>query len=138
MNKTFKLFLLSVTAILCLTTLGFGQRTTGDVEGTVKDPKGAVVPGVSVTLTGLNVGFNRTVQSDENGTFRFPQVPAGVYSIGSAASGGFSATTVNNVTVTIEKTTTVDVALGVAGVVNAVEVSADPLGINVDTTDSKV
>jgi hypothetical protein len=138
MNKTFKLFLLSVTAILCLATLGFGQRTTGDVEGTVKDPKGAVVPGVSVTLTGLNVGFNRTVQSDENGTFRFPQVPAGVYSIGSAASGGFSATTVNNVTVTIEKTTTVDVALGVAGVVNAVEVSADPLGINVDTTDSKV
>ena len=138
MNKTIKLILLSLAAVVCLTAMAFGQRTTGDVEGTVRDPKGAVVPGVSVTLTGTTVGFNRTVQSDASGEFRFPQVPAGIYTLASAATSGFATSTVNNVTVTIEKTTTVELALGVAGVVNAVDVSADPLGINIDPRDSKV
>src|SRR5256885_12057885 len=34
------------------------------------------VPNVSVTLTGT-VGFTRTVQSDDQGEFRIPQVPIG-------------------------------------------------------------
>ncbi|MEP6788808.1 MAG: TonB-dependent receptor, partial [Acidobacteriota bacterium] len=124
--------------VLCLSFSAFAQRTTGDVEGTVKDPKGAVVPGVSVTLVGVDVGFNRSATSDENGRFRFPQIPAGTYNITTAAAAGFGASTVNNVTVTIEKTTTVDLALSVAGSINTVEVSADPLGVNIDSTDSKV
>jgi hypothetical protein len=138
MKRNFRFLTSILSIVLCLSAIALGQRTTGDVEGTVKDPKGAVVPGVSVTLTGVSVGFNRTVQSDDNGGFRFPQVPAGSYKVTSAATSGFAETTINDVTVTVEKTTTIDLSLGVAGTVNAVEVSADPLGVNVDTTDSKV
>lgn len=124
--------------MIAFSAITFGQRTTGDVEGTVTDPKGAVVPGVSVTLNGTTVGYNRTIQSNDDGTYKFQQVPAGVYKVTTAAINGFAETTLDNVTVTLEKTTTADVSLGVSGSVNTVEVSTDPLGVNVDTTDSKV
>jgi len=138
MARNFK-FLCSILAIvLCFAAMTFAQETTGNVEGTIKDPKGAVVPGVNVTLTGVNVGYNRTVQSDSSGFYRFLQVPAGSYNLSTAEVSGFSSANINNVTVTIEKTTTADIALNLTGSVNTVEVSADPLGVNVDTTDSKV
>jgi Cna protein B-type domain./TonB-dependent Receptor Plug Domain. len=138
MARNFRFLTLILSVVLGLSAIAFGQVTTGNVEGTVKDPKGAIVPGVTVTLTGINVGFNRTVQSDNNGTYRFSQVPAGTYNISTAEVSGFAKTNISNITVTIEKTTTADIALNPSGSVNTVEVSADPLGINVDTTDSKV
>lgn len=138
MTKILRSSLLTLFVICCLSAITFGQRTTGDVEGTVTDPKGAVVPGVEVTLAGVTVGFNRTVQSDSNGVYRFQQVPAGTYKISTAAISGFAATILESVTVTLEKITTADITLGISGQVNTVEISTDPLGVNVDPTQSKV
>lgn len=138
MSKNFRLASLTMSLILCFSAIAFGQRTTGDLEGTVKDPQGAVVPGASVTVSGINVGFNRTVQSNEEGVYRVQEIPAGIYRISTAAIQGFAASTLENVTVTIEQTTTADINLGVTGAVNTVDVSSDPLGVNVDTTDSKI
>lgn len=129
---------LMFSVILCLTLIAFGQETTGSIEGTVKDSNGAIVPGVEVTLTGTTVGFNRTIQSDTEGVFRFLRVPPGLYKITTAESKGFAGTNLENVTVAIEKTTTADITLGIQQNVNTVEVSSDPLGIAVDSTDSKV
>lgn len=138
MNKYLRFCLLSVSLIFCLSAIAFGQQTTGNVEGTVKDEKGAVVPGVPVTLNGVSVGFNRTSQSDADGVFRFQQVPPGTYKITTAAANGFAAGGLDSVTVTLEKTTTADVTLGIQQNVNTVEVSSDPLGVALDSTDSKV
>lgn len=123
---------------LCLATSVFGQRTTGDIEGTVKDSNGAVIPGATVTVTGVSVGFNRTVQANDAGVYRISQIPAGTYKVTTAAINGFSETTVDNIRVNIEQTTSADVVLGVSTAVNTVDVSSDPLGVNVDSTDSKV
>ncbi|HEX8564091.1 MAG TPA: TonB-dependent receptor [Pyrinomonadaceae bacterium] len=138
MSKNFKLVSFALSLILCFSAMAFGQRTTGDIEGTVKDPQGAVVPGASITITGVNVGFNRTVQSNAEGTYRVQEVPAGIYRISTAAIQGFAASTLESVTVNIEQITTADITLGVAGGVNEVNVSSDPLGVNVDATESKV
>src|SRR2546421_9031957 len=93
--------------VLCFATAVFGQRTTGDLEGKVTDPNGAVVPNVSVTLMGVTVGFKRTAQSDDQGEFRIQQVPIGTYRITTAALSGFAASTLENINVTIEKVTVV-------------------------------
>ena len=54
--KTFKLVLFTLVLVLGLTGISFGQETTGTIEGTIKDPSGAVVPGVSVTaMTGTGL-----------------------------------------------------------------------------------
>ena len=138
MKKSLRTLLFTMSFILCLTALAFGQRTTGDIEGTIKDQQGAVVPAVSITLTGTTVGFNRTIQGDDQGNYKFLQVPVGAYKISSGAVNGFAATTVDNINVNAEKTTTVDITVGVTTTVNTVDVSSDPLGVNIDTTDSKV
>lgn len=138
MTKYFRFCLLALSLVFCLSAIAFGQQTTGSVEGTIKDEKGAVVPGVSVTLDGVSVGFNRTIQSDNEGVYRFQQVPPGTYKISTGAASGFAAGQLENVTVTLEKITTADITVGISQSVNTVEVSSDPLGVAVDPTDSKV
>jgi hypothetical protein len=46
---------LSVSLLLCFATAVFAQRTSGDLEGKVLDQTDAVVPNVSITLTGVTV-----------------------------------------------------------------------------------
>ena len=136
MRKLLGYTILTVSFVLCFATVIFAQRTSGDIEGKVTDPNGAVVPNVSITLTGVSVGFNRTVQSDDNGNFRIPQVPIGSYKLTTAPISGFAAATVDNITVTVEKSTLVNVKLGITSV-NSVEISADAMGV-IDPTESKV
>ncbi len=138
MRRIIRNTLITLSFALCLAATAFGQRTTGDIEGTVTDANGAVVPGVKITATGITVGFNRTVQSDSQGVFRLQQIPVGAYKISTAAISGFAATTVDNVTVTIENSTSVNLKLGVASTSESVVVTTDSLGVSIDTSDSKV
>jgi len=129
---------LTVSLVLCFATAVFGQRTTGDLEGKVTDPNGAVVPNVSITLTGVTVGFKRTVQSDEEGQFRIQQVPIGTYKITTVAASGFAATTVENISVSVEKVTVVPVKLGLTTATTTVDIAASDMGAVIDPTASKV
>jgi hypothetical protein len=130
--------LMTIFALICLSASAFAQRTTGNIEGTVSDANGAAVPGVSVSITGVSVGLNRTAQSDSQGAYRFQQIPVGTYKVTTAATAGFSAMTINDVTVTIENTATVNIKLGIASTTESVVVTTDVLGTNLETTDSKV
>lgn len=137
MNYSFRL-IASIISVFALTTaIAFGQVTTGTIEGTVKDAKGDVVPGATVTLSGQTAGFNQTVTSNDNGVFRFERVPTGRYKVTVGAISGFAETT-TDAQVVVEKTTVADVTLGITAAVNTVEVTSDPLGVVVDSTDSKV
>ncbi len=148
-NLRFIITMLSL--VFCLTaTVAFGQETTGNIEGTVKDPGGAVVPNVAVTIqnitsstdasgtttTGTSQGFNRTVTTDSEGFFRVLQIPPGVYTVTTATASGFGEARYENVQVTIGKTTqlNIDVKAGGASAVVDVSVSDQP----VDTTDNEV
>jgi hypothetical protein len=46
----------------------FGQETTGGLQGTVKDPSGAVVPKSSVVLTGTSLGGAKSLETDSSGS----------------------------------------------------------------------
>lgn len=133
----FRYALLTMFAVYCFSAAAFAQRTTGDIQGTVTDVNGSIVPGVTITVTGVSVGFNRTGTSDSQGGFRFEQIPVGTYRITTAATGGFSATTTDNVTVTIENITVTNIKLGVASASESVVVTTDALGVNIETSDSK-
>lgn len=63
----------------------------GTVTGVVTDPNNAVVPNASVTIANSVTGYTRTTTTDNDGAFRFDNVPPNNYEIyGSAA--GFAAT----------------------------------------------
>ncbi len=135
MNKRFFLLLSIITTVLFLNALMFGQETTGEIQGTVKDTAGAVVPNATITIKGVSVGLTRTIQTDDNGSFRARQLPPGSYTVTVEAVSGFAAQTKENVAVTLGNETTLDFAVGtsVGAVVN---VTSDN-GVMVDPTETK-
>ena len=71
MNKNFKFITVALSLIFCLTAIAFGQKTSGNIEGTITDPNGAVVSGATVTAksTGTTVGYNATATTNSDGFF---------------------------------------------------------------------
>jgi Carboxypeptidase regulatory-like domain/TonB-dependent Receptor Plug Domain/TonB dependent receptor-like, beta-barrel len=103
MKINFRFMTMVLSFILCFAANGFGQRTTGNIEGIITDQNGAVVPGATVTAksTGTTAGYNNTVTTDENGHFIFSQVPVGTYSV--AATGNGFKTSIGEITVVLDK-----------------------------------
>src|SRR5271156_6173684 len=52
---------------------------SGSIEGTVKDPSGAVIAGATVEIRNPVSGYTRTAQTGTDGTFRFSNVPFNPY-----------------------------------------------------------
>ena len=57
------------------------QVSTGEIFGKVVDNTGAVLPGVTVTLTSPALIQPQSAVSQASGGFRFPNVPIGTYSV---------------------------------------------------------
>src|SRR5438093_13684116 len=57
------------------------QRTTGEIIGKVIDESSAVLPGVTITIRGSGIAGSPSVVTSETGTYRFPALPPGDYSL---------------------------------------------------------
>ena len=63
------------------------QLPTGAILGTVKDSSGASVPGATVTVRNTDTNFTRTQMTEQDGSYRFPELPVGHYEIRAEAAG---------------------------------------------------
>src|SRR5215204_4093794 len=137
MNKNFRFISMVLSITLCFAAVAFGQTTTGNIEGTVTDPNGAVVPNASVTAksTGSTAGFSRTVTADSNGYFQFVQVPPGTYTVTTEVSGFKKSA--QNITVTLDRAATTNFNLEVGTADQTVTVTTDS-SVTIDTTDTKI
>ena len=99
------------------------QEQRGSIEGVVKDTSGAVLPGVTVTLEGGS-GVKIDAVSDAEGVYRFPSLAPGTYKV-TANLQGFKPSTVGNVLVALGQVKKVDFGLGIAGLAETVQVTAE-------------
>jgi hypothetical protein len=136
MRKNVGFLVLVLSVVLCLGASAFAQQTTGEIQGTIKDPNGAVVPNVTVNIQGVNVGFKRTLQADGDGIYHAREVPPGTYKVSVEATSGFAAQTKDNVLVTIGNPAVVDFSLSTAAVGGVVNVVSGETTL-VDTTETK-
>ena len=116
--------------------MSFGQGTTGSIDGTVKDPNGAVIPNVKVTVTssGTTTGFTRTTSTDGDGHFQFVKLPPGIYTLSTSASG-FKESSIPNVEVGLEKATSLGITLEVGTGSVTVDVNAsDTVQVDMGST----
>src|SRR2546427_11174830 len=61
-------------------------QATAQIEGTVRDQSGAVLPGVQVTATQTATGLTRSVITNETGSYVLPDLPIGPYRLEAALS----------------------------------------------------
>ena len=111
-----------MVAVLLASPLA-AQEIRGSIEGVVKDTSGAVLPGATVEAKSTT-GAVLSTTSDTTGTFRFPAVAPGTYSV-SATLQGFQARTVEDVIIGLGQIKKVDFSLPVQGVTEAVQVTAE-------------
>ena len=111
-------------------------RLTGaDVQGTVKDESGAVLPGVTVTATNLETGLVRTSVTAGGGGYVIPALPPGPYKI-SAELQGFATATRQGVVLVLGQLATADFGLKVAGGHEEITITAE--GAVVDPSHTSV
>src|SRR6267143_6785898 len=122
-------------SLLCLlfSSPALAQTTTSTIEGTVKDPHGAVVAGAQIKASSPSLATERTTTSDENGFYRITALPAGTYTL-TASGAGFANSTLGTVELTVNRTLTFDVQLEVGKVQEQVNVTAETQAI--DSTSS--
>jgi len=81
MKSVRRMFVLVCMAVLLGAPIASAQ-TTGSITGTVTDASGAVLPGVTVTLSGERlIGGQQTQVSDTDGTYRFDRLVPGTYGV---------------------------------------------------------
>jgi outer membrane receptor protein involved in Fe transport len=93
----------------------------GSVSGTIADESGAVLPGVTITLTGS--GVRHTVTSGPAGEYRIANLPAGTYQI-TATLSGFAPSTRDDIVVSHGEVAVPSIVLAIAGIGEVVVVSA--------------
>jgi len=108
--KGLRTLTLVISVVLFGLTMEMNAQISGSVVGVVRDPSGAVVPNVSITLinTGTNVTYRST--TTDTGDFRFPLVSVGQYKLDAEAKG-FGKTELPDVTVLLGQATRADVLL---------------------------
>jgi hypothetical protein len=96
-------------ALLCLTAPAHAQFRA-NLQGTVSDAAGAVVPGATVTLKSNETGREQTVTANDEGFYRFSGLPPGNYTV-TVEMQGFNRATVENYTIAAEETQGLDLTL---------------------------
>jgi carboxypeptidase family protein len=100
---------------------------SGSIEGVVKDPSGASVPGAKVEITNPVSGFHRETTTDTDGIFRFTNVPFNPYHLVVTAAGFNSFTQDVDVRSTVPTTIQVGLKIGAATASVTVEASGPDL-----------
>src|SRR5438874_1559239 len=82
------LYVLTLTFCLAISTLVHAQVAgTGSVQGEVVDSSGAKIPAAVVTLTEEATRVVRTATTDKAGSFVFPNITPGTYTVSITAPG---------------------------------------------------
>ena len=89
MSKFLRLGFISVL-VFAFCAVAWAQGTvTGAIGGSVTDPKGAVVPGATVTVKNNETGKEGTATSDGEGRFKIANLEPGTYNV-NVNGGGFA------------------------------------------------
>jgi hypothetical protein len=116
--------LLAVATVLLVATAAAAQSQTGQIFGKAADTSGGVLPGVVVTATSPVLLQPLIAVTSDTGTYQFPQIPIGTYTVTFELSG-FRTSVRENIRVEIGFNAQVNAVLDIATLQESVQVSAE-------------
>jgi hypothetical protein len=99
------------------------QETTGTITGVVTDQTGAVLPGVSVTITNTNTSVSRTVVTNQAGQYTATLLPVGAYEV-TFELQGFQLVMLKDIALHVNDRLQLDGRLTLGGVAEIIEVTS--------------
>src|SRR5688572_2215132 len=106
---------------LLLTASLAAAQATAELSGIVRDESGAVLPGVTVTVTQTDTGFTRTAVTDGDGNYLMPNLPVGPYRL-EASLQGFRTYAQTGIVLQVAATPTINTVLAVGNLAETVTV----------------
>jgi len=126
--------ILVAAALLYSGTTAWGDENA-TVAGEITDPKGGVVPGVTVVLTNVNTQVTYTTQTNEAGIYRIPGLLPGIYRA-NVNKDGFKSIVKSDIELHVQEDASINFALEIGSVSETITVrSGAPL---IDTTDATI
>ena len=130
-------FILIVASLFSMPALAQNRATTAEITGLLQDATGGVLPGATVTVVNLDTGLTRSAVSGGTGAYSVMLLPPGRYDI-RAELPGFDAGKLDNVTLTVGASRTVNFTLAPTGAAEEVTVTAETSGVETTTDTSDV
>jgi hypothetical protein len=118
---------LGIVLVVILTHTPAWAQATAQMSGTVRDASGAVLPGVTITVTQTDTGFSRTAVTEGGGTYVVPNLPTGPYKL-EASLQGFRSYAQTGIVLQVNGNPTINVTLAIGDVAETISVEgAAPL-----------
>jgi hypothetical protein len=116
--------------LACFSALAVAQQAT--IVGTVTDPSGAALPGVTITVTSLDSNAVKKIQTNEAGQYVLPDLNIGHYSV-RAELTGFKTAEQKNITLQVGDRDRIDFTMQIGGAQETVTVEANPVRVQTET-----
>jgi hypothetical protein len=130
MNHTFG----ALGLVLCLlVSPASPDSVSGRISGSVKDPKGAVLGGVSVTALNTDTDVTQQTKTDAQGFYSFPSLPAGHYTV-IAEQTGFKKFRAVGFVLDVNSALTADIQLQLGRVLDQITVDASAVQVETAST----
>ena len=114
---------------VCVLGASLYAQDRAAINGSVKDPSGAVVPDAHVELKSAATGFHRDVQTNSQGLFEIAPLSVGSYTV-AVSKTGFKSVTVEGIELQYAETRTIDTRLEVGTLADTVQVEATVEAVN--------
>ena len=124
----FGLLMLSMACMIHAQVAG-----TGNIQGSVVDGTGAMIPNAPVTITNAATQVKRSTMSDSSGAYVFPNIDIGTYSV-SVTVPGFKSYEQSGIVLEVGSSIAVNVKMTVGAADQKVEVQAE--GLSLQTEDA--
>ena len=122
MDRVVRIVIGSVLVLLFAATHVLAQATA-QINGTVADPSGGVLPGATVTAIQTDTGFRREVVTETDGAFTLTALPIGPYRL-EVSLAGFRTYAQTGIVLEINSNPTIAVTLPLGAVAETVSVEA--------------
>jgi hypothetical protein len=109
------------------------QEMRGRITGVITDNTGAVLPGVTVTVTGPAILQPQTAVSGGDGAYRYPALPPGVYSVTFELSG-FQTLKREDIRLGLNQTLSIDAQLQLSSLQETITITGESPVIDIKNT----